>query len=138
MCGQEFQMSISIYNLVVKGLKEQREYRLRFVNQLQQRFKGLQIPAELMVQGWEQSKGSQSLGSLKIQCYDMNEKNKCWLRRSKELTDRNLLLYNLIEAHLHTPRQPTSLATKTKKKTHIPKPHLEDGLTQKRERQRRS
>ena len=46
----------------------------------------------------------------------MNEKNKCWLRRNKELLDRNSNLFNLIDTHFTKGKPVTSLATKTKRK----------------------
>jgi hypothetical protein len=58
-------MTQSLYNLIMKVLKDKKEFQ-----------KTLNLPKNLVPD------------DSKIQCYEMNEKNKCYARRHKELLIR--------------------------------------------------
>jgi hypothetical protein len=64
-------MTQSLYNIIMKVLKDKKEFQ-----------KSLKLPKNFL------------LDDSKIQCYEMNEKNKCYARRHKELLTRKESIEN--------------------------------------------
>ena len=80
VCEQHFDVSIQTYNMIVKNIKDLRDLQILDQKQLQTQSKTKLSKNHLVEE------------NVKIQCYDMLEKTKCYQRRRKELIER-------LEAH---------------------------------------